>query len=71
MNHNYQYRLIAVNQSLYDDVKIIFEIYSSAGFKFKLSALEVAENPILLEQMSPEDVKRTQYFANILKTPKN
>ena len=64
-----QYQLISVTQSLYDQVKIIFEIRSEAGFKFKLPALEVAENPILLEQMSPEDVKRVQYFASILKTP--
>ena len=63
----YAYQLIAVNQSLYDDVKIIFEIRSEAGFTFKLPALEVAENPILLAQMSPEDVKRVEYFASVLK----
>ena len=63
----YQYQLISVNQSLYDDIKVVFEIRSNAGFVFKLPALEVADNPILIEQMSPEDVKRAQYFANVLR----
>ena len=67
---NYPYQLIAVNQSLYDEVKIIFEIRNNAGFKFKLSALEVAENSVLLEQMSPEDVKRVHYFAEVLRAKK-
>ena len=60
-------RLIAVNQSLYDEIKIVFEISSEAGFKFKLPALDVANNPILMAQMSSEDVKRVEYFANIFK----
>lgn len=63
----YAYQLIAVNQSLYDDVKIIFEIRSDAGYVIKVPALEVAQNPILLEQLSPKDVERVTYFANVLK----
>ncbi len=62
----YQYQLIAVNQSLYTDTKIIFEIRSDAGFTIKLPALEVAHNAVLMENMSPADIKRVMYFAGVL-----
>ncbi len=62
----YQYQLTAVSQSLYTDAKIIFEIRSDSGFTIKLPALEVAHNAVLIENMSPEDVKRVVYFAGIL-----
>ncbi len=64
--NTYQYQLIAVNQALYSDLKIIFEIRSEAGFTFKLPVLEVAHNAVLLENLSPEDVKRVMFYVNIL-----
>ncbi len=64
--NSYQYQLIAVNQSLYSDTKIIFEIRSDAGFTIKLPALEVAHNAILMDNLSPADIKRVMYFAGVL-----
>jgi hypothetical protein len=62
----YQYQLIAVNQSLYTNTKIIFEIRSDSGFTIKLPALEVAHNAVLMENLSPADIKRVIYFAGVL-----
>ncbi len=63
--NTYQYQLIAVNQALYSDLKIIFEIRSEAGFIFKLPVMEIAHNAVLLENLSPEDVKRVMFYVNI------
>ncbi len=64
-----QYQLIGVNQALYSDFKIIFEIRSVSGCTVRMPAQDVIENDFILNSMSSEDVKRIQYFANIIKQP--
>lgn len=61
-----QYKLTAVHQRMHPTLQVTFDVHSTDDVCFKVNALDLAQNDVMLNALSKKDAKRVHYFATLI-----